>query len=484
MKLRPYQSDLIQEVRSKFSKGNKRVILCAPTGAGKTVIFTKIVVDTIEKDMFARVLIITDRIELFKQTFSSLSKAGADPEFYGAKTDWKKPITSRCVVAMVETIKRRNKTGKLNIGDFKLIIIDEAHKGNFLPIFDIWPNAFVIGATATPIATDKKKPLKNFYHDIAFKVDIPDLIPEGYLSQVQNFKMVPFDTSKLSFDSRKGDFSDKSLSAAFSTPQVYDGVHEMYERHGKGKKTIIFCVNIAESEKVAELLGAFIVTSKSSKEEREWNLTQFHNSKDGVMVNCGILTTGYDHPPIECVIMLRATVSLPLWLQCCGRASRISPNKERFIIIDMGDNIDRLGRWEDERDWVTWFKNPPKPGQVRPAPSKECPKCKSIIHARVMQCEFCGHIFEAKEKEFAEGDIIEVNPTPTHLKNRYISDLSPKELLELVQAKKYKFGFAVRVCRSKGEEFMRMYGHLAGYKHGWHTHHVNGDSNFKNFKIQ
>jgi superfamily II DNA or RNA helicase len=482
MQLRPYQLSLIEEVKTKFIKGKKRVILCAPTGSGKTVIFTKVVIDTLQKDMFARVLIITDRIELVKQTFKSLHKAGAEPSLYNAQISPKKIVTDRCVVGMVETIKRRHKAGTLHLGNFKLIIIDEAHKGNFKAIFEIWPDAFYIGATATPIATTKKDPLKNYFDDIALKVDIPDLIPDGYLSQAKSIKMVAVDESQLKMDNRTGDFTDKSLSVAFDSPKVYEGAVEMYEKHCKGKKTIIFCVNIATTMQLARMLNAYAVTSESTKDEREWNLAQFHESKDGIMVNCGILTTGYDHPAIEAVIMLRATASLPLWLQCCGRGSRVYPNKDYFTIIDMGDNINRLGKWEDTRAWDDWFFNPEK-ARDGVAPVKECPSCQALLHTRVMECQFCGHIFEEKEKEYLKGVDVEVDPIPNYLKNRYIVDLTPKELHEIAQIRKYKFSFITRVCRAKGIDFMLEYGRTAGYKNGWHKHHLTGDTKFNNFKI-
>jgi superfamily II DNA or RNA helicase len=484
LKLRKYQIELIDEIKNKFKHNKKRVILCAPTGAGKTVIFTKIVSDTLNKDLFNRVLIITDRIELFNQTFSAIDNIGAKPSIYNAKVKKGKSVLGRCVVGMVETIKRR---GKDDIGDFNLIIIDEAHKGNFSKIFEIWPDAFYIGATATPLATKKDTPLKKFYNDIAFVLDVNDLITEGFLMPAKTYAMTGLiDDDSLQYDYKTGDFTSASLSAEFSKPELYEGVKEAYLTHAKGKKTMIFCINIAETENIANLIdGAYFIHSKTSKEDRDDRLQKFHQSKDGVMVNCGILTTGYDHPPIEVIIMNRATMSLPLWLQCCGRGSRISPNtgKEYFTIIDMGGNVKRLGLWEDERDWIDWFLNPPKKGIGKPAPTRECASCNAMLPARQLECPYCGSVIQAKEAERINGVLKEAVSIPEHLKNRYIIDLSVKELHEIRLIKKYKMGFIVRVLRSKGIQALKEYEAIAGYKRGWHIHQISGDQNFKNIKI-
>jgi len=261
-------------------------------------------------------------------------------------------------------------------------------------------------------------------------------------------------------------------------------VTDAWKEHGSGKKTMIFCVNIEESIKVADLIpGAYCIHSKTSRQERESQLRQFHSSKDGVMVNCGILTTGYDHPPIECIIINRATTSLPLFLQICGRGSRLSQGKEYFTIIDMGGNIERLDLWEQERDWNKWFFNPPKKGMPKPAPIRECKSCGAMLPAKKIECNFCGAVIEIKEKEYAKGELQEVNPVPNHLKNRYLDDLSVKELYELKEAKGYKLGFICRVLRKKGATALLEYQNIAGYSKGWYKHQINGSTDFNNFKI-
>jgi superfamily II DNA or RNA helicase len=485
MNLRPYQQKQIEHLRTKFSQGKKRIILCSPTGSGKTVVFTSIISKTLEKDMFNRVLVITDRIELFQQTWKSLKRFDIDPEIYNATIKPNQPVTGRVVVAMIETLKRRWKRyGSLPIGKFDLIIIDEAHKGNFKKVFDIYPDSRVIGATATPLATTKRDPLKNYYDDIVETVDIPDLIEQGYLVQENAWAMRLIDESILKKSSSTGDFTESSQYTAFSDAKVFAGLLKVYREKALGKKTIIFCPNIEMTDDVASMLikeGHHNVHKIHSKSEgkRDEILKDFHESKSGVMVNCGILTTGYDHPPIEVCILYRATQSLPLFLQMIGRCSRTYEGKTHMTVLDLGSNIKRFGLWSEERSWTDYFKNPPKAGNPQPAPVKECPSCEAIIPARATDCNYCGYKFPIQEKELAYGELVEVLP----LMGKKVSSLSAEELHRLEKQKMIKPSFAWRVARTKGSDFLKTYASISKKNSGWLYYQANQGVGFTDYTI-
>jgi superfamily II DNA or RNA helicase len=487
--LRLYQEKLIDSVRDKFKRGKKRVILCAPTGAGKTVMFSSIVIRTISKGLFARSLIVTDRIELLKQTWVALDNIGAQPVVYDASSKTKVDYSHhKVVVAMIETVKRRAKSGKLLLGDFDVIIIDEAHKGNFKELFEIYPDSFYVGATATPIASQKRNPLKNYWHDIAVEVDTPDLVDLNFLVPCRPFAMQSIDLDNLVLDKKTGDYTDQSLFAEFDKRTVYEGLMQAISDMALDKKTIIFCVNIQHTENTYnELINfgytASFVTSHSSKDERAEMMRKFHSGESQFMVNCGILTTGYDHPPIQCVIMNRATKSLPLFLQCCGRGSRIYQEKNDFTLIDMGENVKTHGFWDDKRDWIDWFNNPPKQGAEKPPPSKDCPKCRAIIHVRIMKCPECGYVFPQKEKEFSMGELVELKKAPIALIGRKIDTLNPFELSILSKSKRYNIGLCYRVARSKSKLYLSEYARWMGYAPGWVYYQSSQDSKFSNLII-
>ena len=143
MNLRPYQQNAISDLRESFKNGHRRIILALPTGAGKTVVFSEMVRMAANKG--TRVLVLTDRIELFEQTFKAIQRHNIPIQIVNANTA---SIDTRAVVtvAMIETLHRR----AYNV-EPDLIIIDEAHKGNFTKLIDTHPSARVIGATATPI---------------------------------------------------------------------------------------------------------------------------------------------------------------------------------------------------------------------------------------------------------------------------------------------------------------------------------------------
>jgi superfamily II DNA or RNA helicase len=303
MQLRPYQLQAVDEIRAAF-KDTKRVVLCLPTGAGKTVVFSEIVRRVLEKGN--RVAIVTHRREL-------LSQAGK---------------LNRCDILMVETLNNAIKRGKVDLSQYNLLVIDEAHIGNFSKVLEGF-EGFVIGATATPVS---KPPMAQRYGKLVDSVGIADLIAQGYLCTPKTYAMHPVDTSKLA--SRMGEFTAQSLNDAFNRPKVFEGVVDQFCSKWADKKAIVFCVNIeatkATAQEFALRLGegrVYAVHSKQSAHERADVMQDFIASKYGILVNCGIATTGFDCPDIEVVVVNRATQSVALWLQMVGRGKDERPKK-------------------------------------------------------------------------------------------------------------------------------------------------------------
>lgn len=469
--LRDYQIESINELRNGFKK-HQRQILALPTGAGKTVVFSEMV--RLANNLGTVTIVLTDRTELFKQTIKALSRVGVAVEEISPHTK-KTYLGATIYLAMIETLKRRqNVIEQLKP---KLIIIDEAHKGNFTKIFELFPDARIIGATATPVG----KHIPKFYQNIVQNIDVPDLVESGFLVPCKPYQMID-DFSDLQID--KGEFSNQSLDAHFNKPSLYNGVVENWQKLANGLKTICFCVNIEHTINTCNAfkdagISCEFITSKTHAIERDGILKAFTNNAFTVLVNCGILTTGYDEPSILCVIMNRATKSLPLWLQCAGRGSRLFPNKNEFILLDFGGNHTRLGLWNEPRIWS--LKEKKKKEGV--APVKDCPKCAALLPAFVRNCQYCGHEFEIKESEIKDGVMIEVMPkVPDHLKGKKISELNLFELIELQRSKKYKASYIWRVVRAK--ELLDEYAELMEYSKGWvYRQKQDKDSNFTDYKL-
>lgn len=455
-----YQSDLKKSVADILFKQNlNSVIMSSPTGSGKTVTFADIARDVVKNGF--KVMILVDRKELLEQAMKKLKTYGLFPSLI---TSGKRAnSTSRCFIATVQTLVRRREFPKVD-----LIIIDEAHKQIFDKVIgdDFYKDTKKIGATATPYRTGKMNQLSDYYDEMVTSVSIASLIQKGFLVPAISYG-AKMDTSK--FGTRGGDFKTENMFNAFDQVGLYKGVVDKYQKFAKGTKAIVFNINVEHSKKVTQSFRAQGIISEHldgsmSKYEREDILKRFSNGQIQVLNNVEVLTTGYDEWTIETVIVNRATKSVPLWLQMCGRGSRITPReykdnpaylqKHHFNLIDMGGNVHRLGFWEDEREYSLTHKTRTKEGV---APIKECPEddrdrfgkygCGAYIRASAKSCPYCDYLFPVKSKKELEADFMQLinskSPIPEHLKDKSLKQMTIPELEEYKTALGYKHGWII-----------------------------------------
>jgi superfamily II DNA or RNA helicase len=369
---------------------------------------------------------------------------------------------------MVETLNNALKKGTVNLADYDLLVIDEAHIGNFRKVLEGF-KGFVIGATATPVSNP---PLKDQYNAIVCPVGIEQLISDKWLATPHTYAMHPVDTSKL--QTARGEYTEASLDDAFNKPKVYEGVVQEFVKKWRNKKAIVFCVNISATINTAEAFAkelgegrVYAVHSKLSAIERADLIEDFITSKYGILVNCGIATTGFDCPDIEVVVINRATKSVALWLQMVGRASRRTPNKTAFTILDFGENVTRLGFWQEPRDWANLFEHPKKKGEGV-APVKDCPACGFVAYASARICANCGAEFAPNPKTEAEvlAELKEMQYKAVgKLEGRKIYDIAQNsaDLFELQRVKKYKQAFIERVLYFANYTELKRFWNSKGY---------------------
>ena len=241
VQLRPYQSEAIRLLQKGFET-HRRQIYALATGGGKSVIFSEMVRRAESRD--TQTLICTDRLELFTQTLGHMGRANLNPQMLNADSKVFYP-SAKITVAMVETIFNRYKKGVLKDYSPRLIIADEAHKSSFFKILDIFPNAYVVGCTATP----KNKDLHKYYTNLISNIDIPELVDQGFLAQCVPFQMQDsFDDVKIV----RGEYDEGQLFAHYDKKVMYKGVIEKWQEKCPGQKTICFCVNIAHSLRTCE----------------------------------------------------------------------------------------------------------------------------------------------------------------------------------------------------------------------------------------
>jgi len=440
-------------------------------GAGKTVMFSYMIAQHIKKG--GKVLVLTDRKKLLHQATSSFHHFGIEPQHITADT--KEITNTNCTVAMVETLYRRREAYKAFIESCTMIVIDEAHKTCFEKLFEYFNyNTFVIGATATPFRTGQQSSMDVYYQDIIQDIDTIDLLKIGKLSKCRTFGIdVPLDNVKKT----AGDFNGKSLGQMYDENRIYDGVAENYIKHSNNTKAICFASSIQSAERLyAELdmkgINCLIVHSNKSEEWNDYCLETFEQAPSNetlILINVGILTAGYDCPDIQTVILYRATTSLPLFLQMVGRGSRITTNKESFILLDFGNNIKRHNFWESPRIWDLKKKRKAK----GVAPIKECPICESFLPASAKECGYCGHEFKETPEEKLTKKIAE-------LKELSRNDILEQDLKDKVLLCKAKVISPFWVLHNlKDIEEARIFCTLMGYKKGFEYANKN---RFKVFK--
>ncbi|MET6990568.1 DEAD/DEAH box helicase [Sediminicola arcticus] len=332
-----------------------------PTGGGKTVVFSEIAKRYI-KETQKKVVVLTHRIELSSQTSKMLKGFGVKNKIINS--DVKELIDQdefMCFVAMVETLNNRLQEEKVEIKNIGLVIIDEAHYNSFRKLFKYFKNSTILGVTATPLSSNIKLPMKDNYQKLIMGESISNLINKKFLARANMFNMdVSLKTLKLGIH---GDYTVKSSDELYGNLSMQGKLLGSYEAIAKGTKTLIFNNGINTSKYVYETFkkaGYPIrhLDNKNTATERKEILTWFSNTPDAILTSVSILTTGFDEPTVETIILNRATKSLTLYFQMIGRGSRVLPNKDEFTVIDLGNNIARFGMWDAPMDWKEIFHFP------------------------------------------------------------------------------------------------------------------------------
>ncbi len=195
--------------------------------------------------------------------------------------------------------------------------------------------------------------------------------------------------------------------------------------------------------------------------ERKRILKWFNDTPNAMITNVGILNAGFDCPSVDVVILYRATKSISLFLQMCGRGSRTTESKKEFTILDFGNNIQRHGFWEQEREWNLKKKNK-KEGL---APVKDCPECFAILPARVMECPHCKHEFEKSQKEIEEDIIVELQQMTYKQIQNEVKTADFKKLEQIQKAKGYKKGWLFFNLYNQNQ--LEQYAKYKGYHPKW-----------------
>ena len=357
-----YQKGAIDKIFKCFEEAQEdyHLLYQLPTGGGKTVIFSEIVRQYL-KNHKKQVLVMTHRIELCRQTSKMLTEFGVSNKIVDSKADLSDQGDFNCFVAMVETLNNRLTDNKLDISDIGLVIIDEAHYNSFTKLFKFFEKSFILGVTATPLSSNINLPMKDNYNELIVGETIHSLIANEFLARAEIFSYNVGLTSLVV--GANGDYTVKSSEDLYTNTDMLTKLIQAYEERCKGKKTLIFNNGINTSLHVYDTFrrAGYPVAhldNNNTKKERKAILKWFKETPDAILTSVSILTTGFDEPTVECIMLNRATKSLTLYYQMIGRGSRISKGKNGFTVIDLGNNLHRFGPWGSDLDWHKIFRSP------------------------------------------------------------------------------------------------------------------------------
>lgn len=448
-KLRDYQEKLKSEIYNYIRQGTRRILVYAPTGAGKTAILSAILSDALGRGK--RCTLIVHRDFLVEQSRTAMIKAGIPAGEIGIiKAGYLENRDRPIQIAGLQSLQNRPTPD-----DLDLIILDECHSTAFFKRYQKIKqetlNAIHLGFSASPWRTKSTEEYFGLHFDaIALGPGIGELIERGYLSLPRYYgygglvDLTALDTGK------NGDFKDKEMQEAFMASEVPKSVTEKILELCDGRTGIIFNAGVEQSQLQTQLLNAAGIPAvhldgDTPSNERQHYFNKLASGEIRCISSIGCLTEGFDVPSISFIVLARATKSRALYVQMAGRGLRISPDKTDCLILDFGGNVKRLGMLNKNFP-ITLEPTPKHEGEEL---LKECPSCHKLISIFAQICPECGHIFspgkqpeddgEAFEQEFGElfddETLKRVKYARSQRKTRFSKQQPPDKLWELFSDK-------------------------------------------------
>lgn len=447
--LRDYQKRAVAEVSAALRNGHKRVLIVAPTGAGKTTIAAALCDLAVRQGR--RFWFVAHRRELIKQALVRLVRAGIPPEQVGAilggvkasdgggmfaaedlddEAIWqahgKRKPRALVQVCSVDSLRSRLsiEVPAIDRADARsrehpdIIVIDETHRAlaaSYTKLIAAYPLAIVLGLTATPYRTDGRG-LGELYTELIPVAQPADLIATGALVEPRVFTVPAEDLPNLGRVKIKGgDYDPKALAAACNQGGLVGNLVEHWQRRAEDRQTVIFAADVEHSQAIAaRFCEAGIVAEHldgtTPTAQRDAILARLGRGETRVVVNVGVLCEGWDQPSVKCCVLARPTKSKGLYLQMAGRILRPWQGVGALILDHAGCVLEH---GLPQADQVYTLDERPKRSSEKHGPrspgSRVCPACYAVIESTADACPFCGHSFEDERRlEEAEGELVEV----------------------------------------------------------------------------
>ena len=427
---RGYQVEAVDALFGYWSKNAGNPVIVAPTGSGKSVILGLFCRRALDLFPSTRILIATHVKELVEQDHAALSRCSVEAGIYSAGVG--RRDTTPVLVGSIQSLYRRIRT----IDPYDLLLIDECHlcpdkgMGMYRRLIDAMramnPRLKVAGFTATPfrlgsgLLTDG-----DIFDDIAYEITIPSLLTAGHLAPLTTRagrKKLDLGTIRV----RSGEYRADDIEAALAAGSVTDAALDEVVSRGAGRRSwLVFCPTVAHAEECRDKLRERGITAEAvhggtPREERARVLEAFKRSELRAVTNCQVLTTGFDAPMVDMLVMLRPTKSCGLYVQMCGRGMRVAAGKQDCLVLDFA----RLVETHGPVDKIRVKRRSKRNGggcEVSTQPCRECPQCGALVSIRTAECADCGFQFPCAPSHDARASDLDILSKPVRVEVSRVS---------------------------------------------------------------
>jgi DNA repair protein RadD len=435
MQPRWYQSESVDAVWQHLRNDATAPLVVLPTGSGKSLVLAMIAQQARRWD--GRTIVLAHRKELLRQNADKIQALLPNMEvgLYSAGLNARNTQADVICAGIQSCYSKAFEFGRRD-----LLIVDEAHlipndgDGMYQQFLtdmrSICGHARLIGLTATPYrcGTGPLAGPGRMFGRICYEVGTGQLIKEGFLCELTN-KPADHQTDVSAVKVRGGEFIASDMARQFDQDsEVELACSEIVKKAHDRKSIIVFCAGVAHAEHVADTLQRFtgnnvaVITGETPPMERVATLNSFSDGRLRILCNCDVLTTGFDNPRIDCVAVLRSTMSPGLFAQMVGRGLRLHSGKRECLVLDFGGNLKRHGHLDDPNyGRADFFSGGTGKAEEQNGRGKQCPNCSQDVPVQAKECLDCGFVFPVVARHGAhadtESDVVDATPRRYQVKS-------------------------------------------------------------------